>query len=357
MAIALRGTATQGGHTNVPSGWTVSMPTGVVANDVIIVGVSHDNNNLPTITPPTGFVQVVNRAYSGNNRARMFIKKSDGSEGSSVFFGTSARADCSWSAIAYSGVDTTTQQDVAATSNDNGPGGGGTPTQTSQTTVTPGSMIVALWTAAAVSAPQFSSGPTPGGTVRKDYNFGSHYLMLVDYEKAAAGAVAMSVTTANSPIWSMGQIALRPATTTGQFARPSSDITDGLWTNESGSNVNLYASIDETVASDADYIQSALSPTSADIVTLRLSPIVDPGVNTAHTLRWRYKKDTTGGDQIDLTVRLLLSDGTTEVKSTVVTNIDAVTNGSFTLTGGEADSIPSADYFSGLVLKFEAIKP
>jgi hypothetical protein len=58
-----------------------------------------------------------------------------------------------------------------------------------------------------------------------------------------------------------------------QFARPDADVTDGGWTNEVGSNVNLFASVDEAVASDADLIQSGDSPATGDMVELNLSDI------------------------------------------------------------------------------------
>ena len=39
-----------------------------------------------------------------------------------------------------------------------------------------------------------------------------------------------------------------------QFARPDADISDGNWVNQAGNNTNLFASIDESVAADGDYI-------------------------------------------------------------------------------------------------------
>lgn len=137
-----------------------------------------------------------------------------------------------------------------------------------------------------------------------------------------------------------------------QLARPITDITDGLWTNEAGSNVNLYASIDETSASDTDYIQSSSSPASADIAEVGLTSLSDPVSSTGHKVRYRYKKDATGGDQINLTVRLM--QGTTEIASWSHTNIDAITSAEQTLSTGQADSI--TDY-TNLRLRFEAVKP
>jgi hypothetical protein len=77
------------------------------------------------------------------------------------------------------------------------------------------------------------------------------------------------------------------AAVTGQFARPSSDVADGNWLNESASNTNLYASIDETTASDADYIRSGSSPTD-DTCTVGLSAISTPDAGTV-TMRIRAR--------------------------------------------------------------------
>jgi hypothetical protein len=141
-----------------------------------------------------------------------------------------------------------------------------------------------------------------------------------------------------------------------QRVRPAADVSDGNWLNEAGSNTNLYASIDEVTASAIEYIESSASPASADVAKVRLEPLTDPAVGTGHIVRYQYLKNQTGGDTINLTVTLRQADGTTSVASQGHTNISAVTDGSFTLSSGEADSIPSADYGVGLILEFSAVK-
>jgi hypothetical protein len=47
---------------------------------------------------------------------------------------------------------------------------------------------------------------------------------------------------------------------TPQYARPTSDQSAGTWTTDTGGTTNLYAAIDETSPSDADYIQSIAAP-------------------------------------------------------------------------------------------------
>jgi hypothetical protein len=67
---------------------------------------------------------------------------------------------------------------------------------------------------------------------------------------------------------------------------PVSDVTDGSWLNEAASNVNLYASIDEASASDADYIQSSATATT-DTCEVALANAGTPGAGVV-TLRVRY---------------------------------------------------------------------
>src|SRR5215204_3122896 len=89
------------------------------------------------------------------------------------------------------------------------------------------------------------------------------------------------------------------------FLRPNADAVDGNWTNEAGSNANLFASLDETVASDTDYIQSPTNPLN-EVCKIALG---DPSGTLAQPFVLRYRYNNLGGAQ--LTVRLL--QGTTEI--------------------------------------------
>lgn len=48
----------------------------------------------------------------------------------------------------------------------------------------------------------------------------------------------------------------------------------------------LYPALDETAASDSDYIQSATNP-SSDVAVIQLGSLTDPNVDTGHILRYR----------------------------------------------------------------------
>ena len=139
-----------------------------------------------------------------------------------------------------------------------------------------------------------------------------------------------------------------------QYLRPTTDISDGGWLTNSGGS-DLRAAIDEVSASDADYITSSSSPTSADIAEIKLSTGANPNTSddgALHHIRYRYKKDSSGGDTINLTVRLVQA--STVIASWTHTNIsDSYVTVDQTLTDAEANAI--TDY-GDLRLRFEAVK-
>lgn len=79
-----------------------------------------------------------------------------------------------------------------------------------------------------------------------------------------------------------------------QFGRPSADTTLGTYTDQAGGAVNIYLTIDEATADDADFIRSVLAPSAAVYVTA-LTSVEDPQSSTGHIVRWRIGKDAGGG--------------------------------------------------------------
>ena len=135
-----------------------------------------------------------------------------------------------------------------------------------------------------------------------------------------------------------------------QFARPDGDQSVGNWTTDGGGTTNLYQSIDEASPNDSDYVRSELSPSSS-AYECTLGNIEDPQSSSGHVVRYRYRKDAAGGQQVDLTVQLRQG-ASTVIASATHTNIsETITAGSFTLSGAEADSI--TDY-TDLRLRFIA---
>jgi hypothetical protein len=74
-----------------------------------------------------------------------------------------------------------------------------------------------------------------------------------------------------------------------QFAVPTSDVSVGAWTTDTGATTNLYQAVDETTASDADYIQSETNPSSS-AATLGLGSLGDPSSSVGHVLHYRISR-------------------------------------------------------------------
>lgn len=134
-----------------------------------------------------------------------------------------------------------------------------------------------------------------------------------------------------------------------QFGRPSADTVRTGWTDQAGGTTNIYTTIDESAASDADYIKTAAPPGTNEFETL-LTTIEDPLSSTGHIMRWRRQKSASGGATVNLTVRLLQS--TTQITSQSDADIPAAwATTTYTLSGAEADAI--TDY-TNLRLEFVA---
>jgi hypothetical protein len=144
-----------------------------------------------------------------------------------------------------------------------------------------------------------------------------------------------------------------------QFARPSTDTTRDNWETQAGGTTNIYLQIDESVADDNDYIRTVLTPTN-DVYVTKLTSVTDPVSSSNHTIRYRYGKNASAGDQIDLTVQLrqgYTNEGAlgTLIKEIVHTNIGGFPVAtSTTLSAGEADSITN---YADLYLRFVGNKP
>lgn len=130
------------------------------------------------------------------------------------------------------------------------------------------------------------------------------------------------------------------------YMRPIADNVDGNWTNESGSNVDLFASVDEvSPASDADFIKSGLTP-SADKVKLKLTtPIAPVGPVVVFYRYWK-----SGAPTMNLTVNL--KQGNTVISTVTLSDISRTpTDGNFQLSSPEFASITD---FGDLYIEFQA---
>jgi hypothetical protein len=118
-----------------------------------------------------------------------------------------------------------------------------------------------------------------------------------------------------------------------QYARPSSDNTDGAWTPSTGSD--NYAVIDETPADDADYT----SVNSNSLLRVNLSAVSTPDAGT-QTVRFR----ASGSPAKKLIVRLI--EGASTQRGTVTVDpLGSIAAGSFNPSG--------ISNFADLDLEFE----
>lgn len=116
-----------------------------------------------------------------------------------------------------------------------------------------------------------------------------------------------------------------------QVAVPSSDITTGAWT-DIGSSPH-YECLNESVASDGDYVQ--LNNQTANTFEVKLSAVDDPLSNVNHVVTSRVRKLGTG--TISLTGYLM--QGSTQIATWSISLSSSFTNTTYTLSSSEADAI------------------
>jgi len=133
-----------------------------------------------------------------------------------------------------------------------------------------------------------------------------------------------------------------------QIVRPTTDTSLGGWTDQADGTSSIYTAIDETTASDSDFVQSPNNP-STSIYKFKIGTISDPGIHANNIVAYRYRKPEAVGT-VNLKVRLI--EGTTTRKEWTHSNIGTSwTTQEQTLTEGEAATI--TDY-SNLYLELEA---
>lgn len=119
-----------------------------------------------------------------------------------------------------------------------------------------------------------------------------------------------------------------------QKARPDGDVSGATWGNEFGDLVNLYQSIDETSASDSDYVQNQpLSPGQTTTYTTTLSDLIDPYV-ASNLLSATYRMRAINAG-INVTVELL-QDAVLIATGTATNVSTSFANTTLTPTGDES---------------------
>ena len=146
-----------------------------------------------------------------------------------------------------------------------------------------------------------------------------------------------------------------------QFGRPSADTNNpGSFTDQAGGAVNIYLTIDEVTADDADFIRSPASPASAVYVTA-LTSVTDPVSSTGHIIRMRTSTDLGAQESIDFTQQLrqaYVSEGTPGTliasQTRAGVNTTAWTTSTYTLIAAEADAITN---YASLYFRFLVNRP
>jgi len=80
---------------------------------------------------------------------------------------------------------------------------------------------------------------------------------------------------------------------------PTGDLADAVWTNQAGSGVNRWQSIDETILDTADFVQSDGPLPSTTKYEATLPPVTDPGTDGGLSVRIRAKC-ASGAQQFEL---------------------------------------------------------
>ena len=145
-----------------------------------------------------------------------------------------------------------------------------------------------------------------------------------------------------------------------QFARPDADTTLGNYTNQAGSGVNIFNTIDEVALDDADYIRTPTSPIN-EVYVCRLSDVTDPVSSSNHNIRMRTATDLTGQESLDFTQQLRMTYVNEGAQGTLIatqsrTGVASTTftTSTYTLSGAEADAI--TDY-TALFFRFNINRP
>ncbi len=130
-----------------------------------------------------------------------------------------------------------------------------------------------------------------------------------------------------------------------QFGRPDQDITLNSWTDQDGNTTSIYTTIDETSASDSDYIKVVAADSMCEI---GLGSLTDPGVDTGHVIRFRmYGTGAAAAEKLTVELRM----GASFSIAVDANNQSDGAWGDFSLTLSEAQAALITDY-SDLRLRF-----
>tara|TARA_R100000458_G_C8278157_1_gene254025 strand:+ start:181 stop:726 length:546 start_codon:yes stop_codon:yes gene_type:complete len=135
-----------------------------------------------------------------------------------------------------------------------------------------------------------------------------------------------------------------------QYARPTGDkADDGSWSStDGGGSPTYYTAIDETSASDSDYITGDGTSGSAVQIDFELTNgLTDPSVTTGHKIIFRYNTD---GGSSDATLTARLMEGST-VRMSDAVDVSGVTSYT-TRTYAPTNTTGSIGSYDNMFLRF-----
>lgn len=214
-AVTVRGSE-QIGSSGEQISLSVNKPTGTVENDVLvaIVGLSAATGGTQTVTPPSGWIEILTTSDGTNVQVTSFYKIATGTEPASYTFSWVTPTRSALGITSYEGVDTSNVIDVSSVGNT---GTGTSVTATGATTTSKGARVVAAY--ASNDSTQNSYTPPSGMVERIDVASSTDgssnnaiSMGMADVEQVAPGATGdKTATCSQSTVWAAHLFALTPA--------------------------------------------------------------------------------------------------------------------------------------------------
>jgi hypothetical protein len=264
------------------SGTTHSLPSGLLENDIVIVGYSTYHSSYGGSAPPSGWTLISNRNYWGANTTIVYYKKMGSTPDTTVTMGGPGADYMSVVSMAFRGVDTTTPFDASATDTQ---ASSGMPNPPAITTVTSGSAIVAF---GGIRYDQFvPTVPSGFDDIVYDYggNANSTAMMACDLDSTRTpGAVDPGAFGGGySDAWTATTIALKAMINTVSFD----------WDDVDNSNVALLDLYPLNLSGSSAATASAIGSQGALLSVVNTAQNVDHGLGAyaGSTDYMSYKDD------------------------------------------------------------------
>lgn len=237
MAIAFGAAGSRLLVSTASTSWAVPYPGTVNADDLLVL---HIITNGGSVTTPSGWTAVFNETTLTNPKGGLFIKVATGSESGNLTVTTTSTTGNAMM-FSYTGVDTTTPQDAAATNSTDSTGSTLDTTIPGLTTVTAGAWLVYA-NGLNSGSTQVTTSNGSGFTERVDHGAtggtGTKGGALYDEPFATAGATGNRVLTLSAARADWGaMMALRPAS--GGGGSPQTLSPTGIASSEAFGSPSL----------------------------------------------------------------------------------------------------------------------